>query len=187
MRVLRSLKRVLEKIRANVDQVLSTGLGLKPKSFWGLMMRTGFRWKKVKPHHSSPNPESLAVNVLELGSVEGLRDASTEMASMVVRGDLLKSMESVIEAPELAPPISVVSNGFSNVPREGLTLAMVCLTSPQSMVSADPVQMEAAGWLLFFKRWRNPPSRLIGNLLRRKVCSGRDFLGQELFLHLRLR
>jgi hypothetical protein len=30
MKVLRKLKRVLENIRANVDRVLSTGLGLKP-------------------------------------------------------------------------------------------------------------------------------------------------------------
>jgi hypothetical protein len=48
-----------------------------------------------------------------------------DMASTVVRGDLLKSVEFVTKAPELASPISVVSNGFSNVPKEGLALAMV--------------------------------------------------------------
>jgi hypothetical protein len=61
-----------------------------------------------------------------------------DMASTVVRGDLLKSVEFVTKALELASPISVVSNGFSNVPKEGLALAMVCPASPQSMVSAYP-------------------------------------------------
>jgi hypothetical protein len=43
--VLRSLKRVLKNIRVDMDWVLSIGLGLKPKSFCGLTMRTGLKWK----------------------------------------------------------------------------------------------------------------------------------------------
>jgi hypothetical protein len=64
-----------------------------------------------------PILESPVGDVLELGSVEGLRDASTEMVSMVVQGDLLRSVESVVEASKLALPISVVCDGFSDVPR----------------------------------------------------------------------
>lgn len=70
------------------------------------------------------NLESLASDVLESGSVEVLGDASMEMVSMVVQGDLLRSVESVVEASKLASPISVVFNGFFDVPREGLALAM---------------------------------------------------------------
>jgi hypothetical protein len=41
MRLLRLLKRVLKTVRVDVDQVLSTRLNLKSKSFRGLKMRVG--------------------------------------------------------------------------------------------------------------------------------------------------
>jgi hypothetical protein len=41
MRLLRLLKRVLKTLRVDVDQVLSTRLSLKSKSFCGLKMRVG--------------------------------------------------------------------------------------------------------------------------------------------------
>ena len=44
---------------------LSPGLGLKPKSFGGLKMRTGLKWKKVRPHHPGLDLESLVGDVLE--------------------------------------------------------------------------------------------------------------------------
>ena len=51
MRFLCSLQRALESFRADVDQVLSTGLGLKPKTRCGLRMRVGFKvsLKQVRP------------------------------------------------------------------------------------------------------------------------------------------
>jgi hypothetical protein len=131
MRVLRKLKRVLENIRADVDRVLSTGMGLKPKSYCGLKMRVGFKWKKARPFHLGADPKSPAGEVLEPGSVVGLGDASTEMAAMAVQGE-----EAVAEALEL------MTNGISDVPREGFALVMVYPASSQSMVSADPRQME---------------------------------------------
>jgi hypothetical protein len=67
MRVLQKLKRVLENIKADVDWVLSTGLGLKPKSYCGLKMRAGFKWKKVRPFHLGADSESPAGEVLEPG------------------------------------------------------------------------------------------------------------------------
>ena len=84
MRVLRKLKRVLENIRADVDWALSTGLGLMPKSYCGLKMRAGFKWKKVRPFDLGAGLESSAGEVLELGFVVGLGDASKEMAATAV-------------------------------------------------------------------------------------------------------
>jgi hypothetical protein len=78
------LKRVLEKIRADVGRVLSTGLGLKPKSFHGLMMRAGPKWKMVRPHHLGLDPEFPAGDELEPGSELGLGNESTEMSSTMV-------------------------------------------------------------------------------------------------------
>lgn len=56
MRVLQKLKRDLENIRADVDRVLSTGLGLKPISYYGLKMGVGFKWEKVRPFHLGADP-----------------------------------------------------------------------------------------------------------------------------------
>jgi hypothetical protein len=153
------LKRVLEKIRADVGRVLSTRLGLKPKSFHGLMMRAGPKWKKVRPHHLGPDPEFPVGDELEPGSELGLGHESTEMSSTMVQGDLLRSMESIAEASELAPLIFVVFDGFSDVPREGFTLVILCPASPLQL-------WRRLWWHLFLRRWRKFPLRLIGNILR---------------------
>ena len=47
MTVLRLWKRILEKIRDNVDRVLSNRLGLKPKSFCGFSVKAGLKLKKA--------------------------------------------------------------------------------------------------------------------------------------------
>jgi hypothetical protein len=122
------LKRVPENLRVDVDWVLSTGLGLKPKSFCGLKMRAGFKWKKVWPFLLDSDPESLVSEVLKLGSVAGLRDASTKIAATAEEG--------VAEVMEL--PISGVFDGISDVLGEGFALAMVCSASPQSVVCTNP-------------------------------------------------
>jgi hypothetical protein len=111
---------VLENLRANVDRVLSIGLGQKSKLFCGLKMRAGFKWKKVGPFLLGSDPESLAGEVLESGSVAGLGDASMEMVAL--------AEETVVQMMEL--PISSISDGISDVPREGFALAMVRPVSP---------------------------------------------------------
>jgi hypothetical protein len=63
MRVLRKLKRILENIRADVDRVLSNGLGLKPKSCCGLKRMAGFKWKKVRPFHLGADSELRITSV----------------------------------------------------------------------------------------------------------------------------
>ena len=119
MRVLRKLKRVLENIRANVDWVLSTGLGLKPKSYCGLKMRARIKWKKVRPFHLGVDSESLTGEVLEPGSVAGLGDTLTEMAATAVQGE-----EAIAEMLELT------TDGISDVARGGFALVMVYPVSP---------------------------------------------------------
>jgi hypothetical protein len=52
-----------------------------------------------------PILESPVGDVLELGSVEGLRDASTEMVSMVVQGDLLRSVMAFPMYPDKVLPL----------------------------------------------------------------------------------
>ena len=67
-----------------MDRVLSTRLGLKPKSFHGLTMRAGLKCIKVRPHHFGPDQEFPAGDELEPGSEPGIGNESTEMLSTVV-------------------------------------------------------------------------------------------------------
>ena len=87
--------------------------------------------KKVRPLILGPDLEPLFRSLLGLFSLPrdevvpvhamGLGDASTERVSAVVQSDLLKCVEPVSESPVLASLLSVVFDGFSDKPSEGLT------------------------------------------------------------------
>jgi hypothetical protein len=104
--------------------------------------------------------------------------------SVGVQGNLLKCVEL---APELLVPLfSMVSDGFSDEPSEGLTVAAECPTSLQPLVSMDPEKMEAA-MVSVSLALEEAPGKVDRIRSPAKGLLWQGFLGREPFLYLHLR
>ena len=78
LRILRSLKKILAKVRANMNRVISSKLGLKHKAKRGLRLRVGLGVKlRVKPNCLDPSGDTV-IPGLEVGRGVG----STEEGAM---------------------------------------------------------------------------------------------------------